>query len=473
MGVNTGYFPPEWTDQKQIALAREYGCRTLRTGLFHNVLEQWGYDEKREALLFARQQGIVNVVGILGYPSLQAQDTANQCQGNTATTFKGLYLPVWKGPSAINEQNTYALYVWKVANTFKGLIRIYEVWNEPDAGWGGLEKGQSGNWWDAPPPPCQTGLKASIFSYIRMLRITYEVIKKVDPDALIAVGGLGWPAYLDAICRYTDQPESGIADHKLYPLTGGAYFDCMSFHAYPHQFAMGSIDTFPTRYYSNIAINGFWQRKYQLEQVLLHHGYDNVKYPKKNWICSEFNLPRISSKGPWANPETQTDFAIKAFASAPGHGVSQMHLYALSDGGHFPETDSEFAFMGMFASLDTTVFSQPKPHPIAKAMKQLYQLTQGFYFSSIHTADLKLPSYLSGGAFEDKNGQITLILWQNDVSHLPKEGTVYNLPEKWRTRHWTCYPIGSAFATEPRGIHQQTIPIPEYPILLKTDEYWH
>ncbi len=473
MGVNTGYFPQVWTDQKQITLAREYGCRTFRTGLFHNVLEQWGYEEKRQALLFASQLGLVDVVGILGYPSPQAQDTINQCPGNTATTFIGLYLPAWKGPSTINEQNTYALYVWKVANTFKGLIRIYEVWNEPDAGWGGLQKGQQGNWWEAPPPPCQTGLKAPIFTYIRMLRITNEVVKKVDPDALVAVGGLGWPAYLDAVCRYTDQPDSGIVDHNLYPLTGGAYFDCMSFHAYPHQYAMGSTDTFPARCYSNIAIDGFWQRKCQLEQVLLHYGFDNVKYPKKNWICSEFNLPRISSKGPWANPDIQTDFAIKALASASGQGVSQMHFYALSDGGHFAETDSEFAFMGMFPPLDTTIFSQPKPHPIALALKQLKQLTEGFRFNAMHTADLKLPECLSGSAFEDKNGQIALILWQNDLDHRPKGDPVFNLPEKWRTRHWTCYPIGSAYALEPNEIHQEYMLIPEYPVLLKTNGYWH
>ena len=53
------------------------------------------------------------------------------------------------------------------------------------------------------------------------------------PKAFVAVGGLGWPSYLDVICRHTDEPFDGTATGQ-YPLKGGAYFDCMSFHSYPH-----------------------------------------------------------------------------------------------------------------------------------------------------------------------------------------------------------------------------------------------
>lgn len=76
-------------------------------------------------------------------------------------------------------------------------------------------------------------MKAPPF-YIRTLRISYEVIKSVDPDALVAVGGLGWPSFLDVICRYTDEPFEGGEEPDRYPLKGGAYFDCMSFDSYPH-----------------------------------------------------------------------------------------------------------------------------------------------------------------------------------------------------------------------------------------------
>ena len=38
----------------------------------------------------------------------------------------------------------------------------------------------------------------TIFEYIRLIRITYVVAKKVDPNCFVTAGGLGYPEFLDA-----------------------------------------------------------------------------------------------------------------------------------------------------------------------------------------------------------------------------------------------------------------------------------
>lgn len=68
---------------------------------------------------------------------------------------------------------------------------------------------------------------------IGLLRISYEVIKTVDENAYVCIGGIGNPAFLDAVLRNTDNPIDGTENND-YPLLGGAYFDVLSFHSYPH-----------------------------------------------------------------------------------------------------------------------------------------------------------------------------------------------------------------------------------------------
>ncbi|WP_437333562.1 hypothetical protein [Sorangium sp. So ce394] len=42
----------------------------------------------------------------------------------------------------------------------------------------------------------------------------------------------GYPAFLSAILRYTDNPEGGAAT-PVHPEKGGAYIDVVDFHYYP------------------------------------------------------------------------------------------------------------------------------------------------------------------------------------------------------------------------------------------------
>lgn len=87
-------------------------------------------------------------------------------------------------------------------------------------------------WKTAPPSKADLPrFNGSIFDYVRMLRIAKEGATKADPEAMIATGGIGYPPFLDAILRYTDDPEGGAVT-TAYPSTGAAYVDVVDFHFY-------------------------------------------------------------------------------------------------------------------------------------------------------------------------------------------------------------------------------------------------
>jgi len=420
-GTNMGYFPPNYGDKALAALAKEYGATSIRPGLYHHFLESWGYDIRKEHFQFYDSIGLRNVVAIIGFPSEAARDVAYYCPNEQSALFDNLYKPIWdngENGTPVNDANPYALYVWKIATTYKGLIKTYEVWNEPDldTGHGWLQPGQPGNWWENAPQPCDTKLKSPPFFYIRTLRISYEVIKSVDRDALVAVGGLGWPSYLDVICRFTDEPFEGKEDPHKYPFKGGAYFDCMSFHCYPH--LDNSLRTwdetagvFRNFRHSDAAVDGVWAQKTKFKTVLDKYGYNNTIYPEKRWICTEFNLPRRTFGDYIGSEPAQVNFLIKTLVTAQMHDMAQMHVYSIADEKPERLADNEFAYMGLFKHLDQVPEGKAQPNAIAWALKTTTELLKNARYDPSRTKDLNLPANVRGAAFRNNTGQHTYILW--------------------------------------------------------------
>ena len=365
--------------------------------------------------------------------------------------FDNLYKPIWdngENGTPVNDANPYALYVWKIATTYKGLIKTYEVWNEPDidTGNGWLPPGQPGNWWENVPQPCETKLKAPPFFYIRTLRISYEVIKSVDNDALVAVGGLGWPSFLDVICRYTDEPLEGKEEPEQYPFKGGAYFDCMSFHAYPHfdnslrewDNTLGGFRNFR---HSDAATDGIWTQKNKFKSVLDKYGYNNTVYPEKLWICSEYNIPRRAFGDYIGSEVAQVNFLIKTLVTAQMHNMAQMHVYSIADEKPENKADNEFAFMGLFKHLDQIQPGKARPNAIAWAMKTTAVLLKDTRYDPARTSDLKLPSNVRGAAFRNNLAQYTYVLWA--VTNQDRDETVeaeYAFPPEFTLKYLDAKP---------------------------------
>lgn len=445
-GVNMGYFPPEFYDKELAALVHGvpgegsdgYGITSIRPGLFNDFLEFWGYDIRKPHFEYYDSIGLRNTVVISGYPSPQNRDSAFYCPGEQSRMFRDMYLPIWDNGAygtPVNENNPYALYIWRAATTYKGLIKIWEVWNEPDfdTGNGHLPPGMPGNWWDQAPQPCETAIKAPPFFYIRALRITYEVVKSIDPEALVAVGGLGYPSFLDVICRYTDNPFTGEKDDTYYPFTGGAYFDCMSFHAYPHfnnSLRAWNDETgkFDHSRHSDAATAGIWKQRDAFRAVLDKYGYDGAKYPEKRWICSEFNIPRKTFGEYIGSEEAQVNFMIKTLVSAQQSGMAQMHVYSIADEPKTGPDHPEFGFMGLFKNLENVGVHQARPNALAYAIKTTRMLLDQHQFDATATAALALPENIGGAVFR-KGEHLTYILWaKTTLDRSETASAVYHFP---------------------------------------------
>jgi hypothetical protein len=428
-GSNMGYFPPHFYDKELAALVRGTpdgqsggaGVTAIRPGLYEHFLDYWGYDIRKDHFQYYDSIGLRNTMVIIGFPAARHRDPAFYCPGAQSELFKDMYEPIWdngENGTPVNDDNPYALYCWKMATTYKGLIKTWEVWNEPDidTGNGWLQPGQLGNWWENAPEPCETKLKSPAFFYIRLLRISYEVIKSVDPNSYIAVGGLGWPSYLDVICRHTDNPFDGSEDPDDYPLKGGAYFDCMSFHAYPHidnslREWSNDLNGFRNFRHSDAATDGIWRLRDKFRAVLERYGYDNVIYPEKIWICSEFNIPRREFGDYIGSDAAQVNFLIKTLVTAQMEGMAQMYVYSIADEKPEAEATNEYAYMGLFKNLENVAPHAAQPNSLAFAQKTTQKVLGNAKFDPVRTDALQLPAGVRGAAFRNTFGQYTYALW--------------------------------------------------------------
>ena len=457
-GTNPGFYAPSYYDKELAALAHGtpdgqvpgVGVTTIRPGLFDFFLDYWGFDIRKEAFQYYQQIGLRNVVAFIGFPADRNREEAYYCPNSRSEMFKGLYEPIWdngENGTPVNDNNPYALSVWKTAMAYKGLVRIYEVWNEPDVdtGNGWAPRGTAGNWWDNAPEPCETKLRAPAYYYIRTLRISYEVIKAVDPNAFVAVGGLGWPSYLDVICRYSDDPFTGAVSSE-YPLTGGAYFDCMSFHSYPHlDNSMRSWDNniqgFSYNRHSDAAVDGIWRLRDKFKEVLKSYGYDNSIHPEKLWICTEFNIPRKTYDEYLGSDEAQSNFMIKAMVTAQMQGMAQMHTYALADEKPENEATNEFSYMGLFKNLNNVLPYGGEVTDEGWALKTTHDLLAGKKYNKVQTERMHLPANVRGGAFRDTLGQYTYVLWAaTSIDRSESAKALYDFPTEFHLQYLDLKP---------------------------------
>ncbi len=482
-GVNLGYFPPYYQDMELATLAHGspdgkvpgLGATTIRPGLFEDFFEYWGYDIRIPHFSHYDSIGIRNIVAIAGFPSDAHRENAFFCPDNRSAVFKNLYEPIWdngENGTPVNDENYYALYIWKTAIRYKGLIKIWEVWNEPDIdigpnGW--KAPGQPGNWWENPPEPCETLLYSPVFFYIRMLRISYEVLKTVDPNAQVAVGGLGSPAYLDVICRYTDEPFNGDVSTK-YPHKGGAYFDVMSFHSYPHidnslREWDNSINGFRNFRHSDAATKGVWTLRDKFKTILEKYGYNAQTYPLKHWICSEFNVPRRAYAEYLGSNEAQANFMIKALVTAQEEGIAQMHVYSLSDERPEAQANGEFSFMGLYKNLNNVKPFEGEMTPAAFAYKTTATLLKSHKYNRVQTEKMQLPAGVRGLAFKNSLSEFTYVLWaETNTDHSEEASQIYAFPDALNLKFldakpWNFSQTGSKYLENAKQVRLTGSPV--------------
>lgn len=429
-GVNYGYNPGV-TDEQSAILARGAGANSARISLPERHLEQWGYEIEAGDNESYVKNGITRTVAFLSGPT-EAHSSAPAGTPDWQRDHympKNLHEPIFLGDGSVNPDNYWATYVHKTVSTYKPWIKVWSVWNEPD--W--VSDWKATTTWGSEPPTKEQLVRfnGSIFDYVRMLRVTHEVAKKADPEAMIAVGGLGYPSFLSAVLRYTDDPAGGAvsADH---PEKGGAYFDVVDMHYYPI-FSPGNSDQ---------GVDGFLKLKGEFQAVL-----DAAGASPKAWVVTETGAPRVAMQGQNGSPEYARNYLLKVMTAAPRDGIMGVDWFILGDGKD--PSAGPFETMGLYEnleglpSIDKAVLTST-----GQAYATLGTLLDDARFDAEATSALALPEGVDGAAFRlsaDPGAKRAYVLWAR-ASAGEDASTSYSLavPGNVRVHAWDSAKNGGA-----------------------------
>ena len=446
-GVNFGLYPFKDDELADLSAGNDakgvvgVGVRSIRPTLPEKFLEYWGYDIRKDEFEHYTQIGLENIVAFVGYPSDAHKSPEIFCpNGKNSALFRNMYLPIWDGGAngtAVNDSNYYAVYLYKTLAMYGPHVRIWEIWNEPDfdaSGNGWKPKDMEGNWWITEPEPCHIAIRAPVEHYVRLLRISYEVIKTLAPNDYVAIGGIGYPSFLDVVLRNTDNPDGGSVTGE-YPLKGGAYFDMLSFHSYPH--IDGSLREWSNaimdfKYYrhSDAAAAGVVAQKQVFDDVLTSYGYDGQTYPTKKWIITEVAIPRVQFGDYIGSDDAQRNFVIKATIEAQKHNILQMHFFKLAEDENLGDSQKEFDYMGFYPKFkEGTTMQAQQPLPAGVAHLTMSKLLWGYTFHAGLTAGMQLPNNVNGAAFVAESGKKMYVLWAKTTEDRSELATAtYSFP---------------------------------------------
>ena len=443
-GMNTDYVPP-WSNKQLADLAagndaegvKGLGARTLRPGLQDKVLGVYGYDVSEDDFAHFASLGLTEMTAIVGFPADENRDFYNSpCygEGKYNELFEGLYEDIWDGGrngTPYDDRNKFAKYMWEVVSRYKDQVRFWEIWNEPglftgndsQVFWG--EPDYPGSWWTNDPDPCDYSLHAPIEQYVRTLRVAYEVIKSLAPDDYVVLAGAGSPAFLDAVMRNTDEPGSGKVTGE-YPRMGGAYFDVLGFHAYPHNdgSVRNGLGTFSERHSDGAADGIIDHRLAGFQEVLYKYGYDGSRYPKKEHIVTEIGVSRRKFGDRFmGSNELQVNFMPKAIISLKLNDVYQMHVWSIGDRVPDYKGRNEFDFMGMYEYLpDSRPYNQ-EVHPAGRSYKTAADLITDSDYDYARTEALRAPDGVRAYAFRRDDGTTLYVMWAETMTDLSESAS--------------------------------------------------
>ncbi|MBC7389226.1 MAG: hypothetical protein H7329_08460 [Opitutaceae bacterium] len=439
-GTNPGYYGGynnnATSDKLMGDLFAKGGFHSTRPALYDYFLEQYGTNIRiPEFKYFTETLGMKEMTLFVSGPSEEHRDTSTiLCNGvrKRSKMFKNLYTPIWitgsDGKQTINPNNYYAAYVNKLVTVYGSYVKFYEVWNEPDFTSGPnpyKPAGAAGNWYDNGPNPCELdNMYSDMASYVRTLRITYEVVKSVDPSAFITTGGIGYESFLDYMMKSTDNPDGGKVT-AAYPLKAGAYFDVLSYHMYP-QYNLNKWDNkisgFTYSRHSDKAAQVVFEFKDKLQSVLARNGYNGATFPAKHYILTEVNIPRRTYTGKdWiGSDEAQSNFIIKTYIGSQKNEVRQMYTYCLGDkttaDKSLGSTDG-MDLMGMYIDLNRATPATAQLSPGGIGAKTVSDFLYTYKYDAVKTAALALPATVDGGAFT-KGAETRYVLWAKTATDL-------------------------------------------------------
>ena len=385
-GMNDGHVNANFTDNQGGALGAAAGADSNRMKLPEYFLEQWGAGVRIDAAMSYGSDGMSNLVCFLIGPSAAHSTDPS---GNNLEQFipKNLYEPIFTTDGSVNPNNYWAAYVAETVTAYSPYVRIWEVWNEPD--WTPNYTTTQGWATTAPTKADLPRFNGTIYDYIRMLRVTYAVAKKIDPTCQIALGGVGYATFVDAILRYTDNPDAGAVSSD-YPRKGDAYFDVLNFHYYP-LYTPGNSDA---------GAAGLMAQHDAMAGELAKFGVTG-----KTFNATETGAPRIAITGFPGGDDYAKNYLLKAMLGAHLTGMIGLDWFLLSDGIQNDSGTDPYRYMGLYHDIaNLTAPAQAVMTDTGTAYATLGMVLKGATVDQTKTAALALPHGVMGGAFHTTAG---------------------------------------------------------------------
>lgn len=395
-GVNGGYYGPGIDRRESAQMSKAVGASSLRTTLPEYYLEKWGDPIETTDYAFYETLGLGHHACFLIGPTLAHSKAPAGTEEWELAHFspKNLYEPIFRADGSVNPDNYWAAYVERVAKNYGASLDIYEVWNEPDQVGGNWQATQG--WETEPPKPADLiWWNDTVFAYIRMLRITHEVVHKFDDSAAVTTGGIGYGSFLSALLRYTDEPEAGkVTD--AFPHKGGQYLDIVSYHYYP-VFGGGSSDR---------GVDGLLAARDDYAKRLADAGEG-----ERQFVVTESGAPRYAV-GEYVGGETYSaSYLVKAMTLGHYEGLIGIDWFAQGDGAAQDASMDSFDYMGLYFDYSkATVVADTMQSPQGKAYAWFSQWLSGTAADSAALAALALPSNVRGAAFAKGEGKL-YVLW--------------------------------------------------------------
>ena len=396
-GDNPGYYGSGIDRRESAQLSVAAGAASLRTTLPEYYLAKWGDAIEVEDYASYLPLGLGHHVCFLIGPSHEHSNAPADAQDSELAHYspKNLYEPIFSADGGVNPNNYWAAYVERVAKTYGQYLDMYEVWNEPDQ--------VGGNWqateaWEQTPPNAKDLIwwNDSIFSYIRMLRITHEVVHQFDSDAVVTVGGIGYGSFLSALLRYTDEPKSGAVTAD-YPETAAKYLDILSFHYYP-VFGGGSSDE---------GVQGLLRARDDYRARLQAAGAG-----VRQFVVTETGAPRYALGGNVGGADYAASYLVKAMTLGHYEGLVGIDWFAQGDGAAVGAASDSFAYMGLYFDYSqATRVSDAKLSPQGQAYAWLKGWLPNTVADPRALAELALPDDVLGAAFTTDAGRHLYVLW--------------------------------------------------------------
>lgn len=179
-----------------------------------------------------------------------------------------------------SDEAAYVAYIRKTVSRYADKVKVWQVIKEPSP----KKRGRMGN---------DAGLSPK--DVVRVLELSYNTIKSVDPNATVYFPGLGAPIKRD---KYTD--ESYLSE--IISLGGGKYFDAIGFDAY---------------------VFDIEQQVQTYTKILKRYGYDKPLWVAQTGVPAGKIEQPIPFKG-GGSDRTQVEFMVKDYATAFALGVEKV-----------------------------------------------------------------------------------------------------------------------------------------------------